>query len=349
MPRAPCWVLTNTAWSTSAGRVKVLPETTSERFLMPQNGSTDEAPAAQQGAEIREPTTSFFTAEEENSSSWRSVAGLWIMTMFSRVLGVLRDILMARFIFGWIMDAFVLGFTIQNLFRRLLGEGALQAVLVPKVVKRLQKADRVAANRLIRGVATRTLVYTGIVSLVVSGALYVSSFFVSGAAPLKLRFMAVMFPYGPLICLSGALVAGLNAYRHFAVPALTPIVMNAALITGLVLLWATGSPVTLVVALVIGAFFEVAVLFPLCRREGISIRPAWNDASGEIKTVFTMLVPVAAAIAVFQVNILADRVIATTMIPGDGAVGTLYLAFRLIHLPLALFGINLATVLLPRL
>ncbi|MBN1809293.1 MAG: murein biosynthesis integral membrane protein MurJ [Planctomycetes bacterium] len=299
--------------------------------------------------ELRSPTTSFFTAEEENSSAYRSAAGLWTMTMLSRVLGVVRDVLMARLIFGWIMDAFVLGFTIQNLFRRLLGEGTLQAVLVPRVVQRLKKADRIAANRLIKGVATRTLVYTTVLSGVVAVGLLVSSFLSGDTTSFKLRFMAVMFPYGPLVCLAGAFVAGLNAYRHFAVPGLTPVVMNLALIVGLAMVWMTGSPYLVLAGLMAGGILEVAVLLPLARHEGIALKPVWSDDTGEVKAVFMSVLPVAAAVAVFQVNVLADRIVASALIPGDGAVGTVYLAHRLIHLPLALFGINLATVILPRL
>ena len=141
------------------------------------------------------PASAYLDTDEAETRLYRSAWGLWTMTLASRVLGVVRDVLMARFLFGWLLDAFVLGITVQNLFRRFMGEGTLVPVLVPRVVERLRSANRVGANRLIRTVLTRIVLYTGSISILIAMIFLVVSLFLGPQAAEKFRFMVWFFPY----------------------------------------------------------------------------------------------------------------------------------------------------------
>lgn len=287
--------------------------------------------------------------EEDHRLVYRSAWGLWSLTFVSRVLGVVRDVLMARFLFGWLLDGFVLGITVQNLFRRFMGEGTLGPVLVPRVVEKLKKANRVGANRLIRTALSRVVRYALVASLLVSAVFLIVGLVLKGDAGAKFRFMAWFLPYGPLIVGAAALAAGLNAYGYFSVPALGPVLFNVMLIGAVALYGVVGGGWLIALAAALGGGLSILVMLPAAEREGISLRPQFRDETGTTSEVLRNLIPVALAVAVLQINVLFDRVAADIFIAREGAVSVLYLSHRLMHLPLALFGINLATVFLPKL
>jgi len=275
------------------------------------------------------------------------------LTMGSRVLGFIRDVLFARFFFGAGLDAWALAFTVPNLFRRLFGEGALSSAFLPVFVKKLESGDTEGAGRFAgKVIGALAVVLAGIVGAGVVGCL-VASFVVPGErAATILRLTSAMLPYAVLICLAAVFSAVLNAVRHFAVPAAAPMALNVVLI-GAMLLFArsegTGSLWVLVVAVLVGGMLQLGMQIAATRAKGLRITPSLDRDDDDIKLVVSRMMPAAMGLGVFQLNVLFDRIIAEAMVPGQGAVSALYLGNRIIQLPLALFAIAAATAAMPEL
>lgn len=268
------------------------------------------------------------------------------LTMTSRVLGLVRDILFASLFFGRALDAFVLAFTVPNLFRRLFGEGALSGALVPALVKKIDAGDREGAARLTARALGAVLLGLGAVALAVSAVAVVVALATGTASRTGLvaGVIAVVMPYVVPICAAAVVMAFLNAHGRFAPSAVSPVLLNIALITAALLrptVW------SLAVAVLVGGVFQFAVQFVAARRLGMPARPEVELADPDLRRVGRVLLPTVVGFAVFQINVLLDRLIAWVLIPGDGAVGSLFLGNRLMQLPLAVFAIAIATAALP--
>ena len=270
------------------------------------------------------------------------------LTMTSRVLGLVRDVLFASLFFGRALDAFALAFTVPNLFRRLFGEGALAGALVPAFVKKLEADDRDGAGRLaakalgaltvlLGGVALAVIIVSALVALVAG---------VDSKVGLVAGVLAVVMPYVVLICGAAVVMAYLNASQRFGAPAAAPVLLNVTLITAAVL---TRSVWGLAAGVIVGGVLQFAVQYIPARRLGLPAFPRFDRRDPDLRAVGRTLVPVVAGLAAFQVNVLLDRLIAEALIPGDGAVGSLFLGNRLMQLPLAVFAIAIATAALPTL
>ncbi len=277
------------------------------------------------------------------------------MTMLSRVLGLTRDVVFARFIGAEAgADAFFVAFKIPNFLRRLFAEGAFAQAFVP-VLSEYRSQGSIAA---VKGLIDRVAGCLGlslilITALAVIGAPVLTAVFAPGFVndPVKYQLASDMiritFPYLLLISLTGLSGAILNSYDRFAVPAFTPVLLNVSLISAAVIV----SPYfeVPVMALAWGVFAAgvIQLLFqlPFLMRLGLMPTPKldWQDAG--VKRVLSLMAPAIFGVSVSQINLLLDTVLASFL--PTGSVSWLYYSDRLAELPLGVFGIAVATVILP--
>lgn len=276
-------------------------------------------------------------------------------TMLSRVLGLIRDILLfAALGSGVASSAFIFAFTLPNLFRRLLGEGALMSSSIPVLAEvHLKEGDR-AAFRLLNGILTRLLLVLAVMTVlaVVVFQLLRLREGLEERWYLGLHLSSLLFPYVILICLSAIVCGMLQVLHRFGPPAMSQVWLNLAMICGLmpgllgVAITPEGRVWVLAGAVVFGGglqlFFPAADLF----RRGW--RPAWHlESSPQLNQVIRLFLPGVLGAAIFQINILVSRMLAFSL--DDQAAGLLYMASRLIELPLGLFAIGISTVIFPQL
>jgi len=255
---------------------------------------------------------------------------------------------------GAIWDAFVLAFTIPNLFRRIFGEGALTSALLPVLVEVRTNEGKERASEVASSVATLVGLLLLVVALITSGSALFYKFNADSTSGLIPLLIAIMIFYLPLICTSAIMAASLNADKHFAVPAFTPVLLNLVWIAVMLAviplqLSLTVKALILAGGIIIGGVLQLGIQIPVLRRRGyrISFRPVLADP--QVKQVFANMLPVVIALLVTQINVLVDRVLAQTMITGDGAVSALFYGNRLMQFPLALFGIAVGVAVFPSL
>jgi putative peptidoglycan lipid II flippase len=318
------------------------------------------------------------------SQMLKSSSALGLATITSRVLGVVREALYARFMGdGMVAGAFKMAFMIPNLFRRLLGEGALTAAFIPifKEKERTEGEDQMwqAANAVISGLIIATSAITGVVlislSLVLAfnhpgvqangsliqtlvhpdtgEVLFGGGKLLSDKTELLLRLLRIMFPYMILISLTAIFMGMLNARGRFFVPALGANILNIILI-GIVLFIAPGWGETLdqqifalAVGVLIAGFAQAAYQIPALFREGFRwrwISPFKNDT---VQVVVRKMVPGMLGVAAFQFNVLITMGIAFAV--SAQIVASFEYAVRLMEFPQGVIGISLATFLLPAL
>jgi putative peptidoglycan lipid II flippase len=290
------------------------------------------------------------------SKMLKSSGGIGAATMTSRVLGLVREQVYAAFMgTGAVYGAFILAYTVPNLFRRLLGEGALTAAFIPifKAKEKTEGAESMwrAANAVL---SCLMAVSTAIVLLAVCvvGVLLVVGWWQPNTR-LMLQLMALMFPYMPLACVGAVFIGICNARGHFFIPALGAAILNIVMIASVLLL----APLmgqkldTRIFALAIGvlaagvaqALFQV----PTLRGEGFRYRwvSPWHDPT--VREVVTKMIPSTVGVAAFQINVMLTQGLAF----GENAriVGQFAYAVRLMELPQGVFGLSLATFLLPTL
>ena len=297
---------------------------------------------------------------------------LW--TMVSRVLGLFRDMALAPLLgLAGVADALVIAISIPNLFRQLFGEGALTATFLPLLSRRLE-TDRASAWRLASVVLTWVAV--GLSALVVLAELVigVAWLIIGNDHPrvLLLGLSAVTFPYMVLICLAAQINAVLNALGRFGVGAAMPALMNLVLIAAaLSAPWMTSNQVAqahiITGSVLVGGLVQLGALWPALRALGFryDYQPAEHRA--ELKTIFITMLPLVFGLAVTQINVLMDRLIAfgfsapTNDSQGirwlggiaypmqPGAAAAIYYGERLYQLPIGILGVAVATVIFPRL
>jgi putative peptidoglycan lipid II flippase len=282
-----------------------------------------------------------------------------IATLTSRLLGLVRDqVLAAYFGAGNDMDAFVVAFRIPNLTRDLFAEGAMSAAFVPTFTRELALNGRDAAFRLGNHVINALLIVTG--ALVVVGALfahplislYAGSFAnVPGKLELTERLTRVVLPFLPMVAVAAAAMGMLNSLHHYFVPALSPAMFNIATIVGVFalvpLMPRAGLPPIMAVAIaaLAGGLGQVAIQWPALRREGFRYRFAVDPRSPALQRVLVLMGPGTIGLAATQVNLFVNTLLATSQ--GTGAASWLTYAFRLMYLPIGLFGVSIGTAVLP--
>ena len=288
----------------------------------------------------------------------RSSSVVGSMTMLSRVLGLLRDMVFARVIGAdALADAFFVAFKIPNFFRRLFAEGAFAQAFVPVLGEYREKGTPAAVKALldsVAGVLGSSLIVLTILVVIASPlvtALFAFGFWLDypdkfDAASSMLR---ITFPYLMLISLTGLAGAILNSYDRFAVPAFTPVLLNLTLIAAALVVapWFDAPVYALawgvLVAGVVQLLFQLPFLAQIHRLPNPKVD--WRDEG--VRRVLRLMVPAIFGVSVSQINLLLDTVIASFL--PTGSISWLYYSDRLSELPLGVFGIAIATVILPSL
>lgn len=279
------------------------------------------------------------------------------MTMVSRVLGLARDMVFTR-VFGadWMMDAFIIANRIPNMLRRFFAEGAFAQAFVPVLNEVREKQDSRAVRELTDAVAGTLGLVLFVVTLI---GVIAAPLLVAGFAPgfladektfdlttLMLRFT---FPYILFISLT-ALAAGLlNTYGRFAVPAFTPVILNLCLI-GFALFVSPlleRPTLALAMAVLLAGILQLGFQLPFLARIKMLPRPRWNSDHPGVRKIRRLMLPAIFGSSVVQINLVIDNILASLL--GEGAPSWLYFSDRLMEFPLGVFGIALATVILPSL
>ena len=283
---------------------------------------------------------------------FRNIVVVSLSTIGSRLLGLLRDVLVFATLGASLWNsAFIIAFTLPNLFRRLLGEGALTSAVVPLFSETLEAEGRTGAFRFLNQVLLRLLltllffVGIGMCALVwLSNSSWMPKQWSLGA-----NLAVWLLPYMLFICLSAIICAGLNLLGRFAAASSTPIVLNLAMISALSAgLWhdAEASRIVywLCVGVLIGGVFQL--LLPCIDLVRQGWRPRLAPHSSTIMTeLWKLFLPGLMGAAILQTNILVSRLLAFTL--DESAVSVLYLASRLMELPLGVFTISVTTVFFP--
>ena len=287
----------------------------------------------------------------------RAIVTVGGFTMLSRILGFVRDILIAATLgAGPIADAFFVAFKFPNLFRRLFAEGAFASAFVPilagHVEAKDERAAQVFAERALSGLFL-------IVSVVVVIAELTMPFLMMAFAPgftedpakfnLTVILTQITFPYLLFVSMASLFSGVLNTHGRFAAAAATPILLNICLIGAVILL----APLTPSVghALAIGVFIaglvQVVFLYGACVRAGIILRPRKPELADDIRLLFKRTIPVAIGAGVYQINLMIDTIIASLL--ATGSIAYLFYADRVVQLPLGVVGVAVGTALLPSL
>ncbi len=278
-------------------------------------------------------------------------------TMLSRVLGLVRDMMTARYFSVEIRDAFLVAFRLPNLFRRLLGEGSLSFSFIPVFVELIQGRRTEDSHRLVNNVfailmsASITVSLLGILfmddilRLVLSGDEYTR---IAGKLELTVLLARVMFSFLVLMSLFAFFMAILNSLKQFALSALAPALLNIALIAAALISDAWAAPeLTLAAAVMVGGFLQMAVLVPSVARAGYFPKPSFRWNTPETKRVVKTVLPSMFGMSIMQVTQMVNLHFASHL--PQGTHSAFYLADRVLELPLSLFVVSVGSALLPTL
>jgi putative peptidoglycan lipid II flippase len=286
----------------------------------------------------------------------KSSGAMAAATMTSRVLGMVREMVYAAFMGNtWVASAFTLAFQVPNLFRRLLGEGALTAAFIPifkqKEVREGEKEMWRAANAVISGLVTAAAAVTVIGILGISIVLAVGD--LEAETRLMFELLRLMFPYMLLVCLAAVLIGMANARGHFFVPALGAAILNVVMIASVLLLaphmgrTLDRQILGLAIGVVLAGLAQALFQLPSLQREGFRYQwvSPWRDPT--VGEVVRKMLPGSIGVAAFQINVLLISFFSFWFEPT--IVATFNYSVRLMELPQGMFGISLATYLLPTL
>jgi putative peptidoglycan lipid II flippase len=293
-------------------------------------------------------------AGRERARIARAAGLVSAMTLASRILGLVREVVFAGLIgAGYYSDAFRIGFRIPNLLRDLFAEGALSAAFVPTYARIQKEGGRESAFTLANRVLTVLAVLLGgVVVAAIAFALPVVSTLAPGfddqpgKAALTVLLTRIMMPFLVLVSFAAVAMGMLNAEERFGIPALSPALFNVVTIIWAAVLWAMGLSLGQVVVgwaigTLLGGFAQFLVQVPSLRRLGWRFRLDWAPRDPGLLRVARLMAPATVGLAAVQVNIFVNSIFASHE---PGAVSWLDYAFRLLHLPIGLFGVALGTI-----
>ncbi len=287
----------------------------------------------------------------------RSSAVVGSMTMLSRVLGLVRDIVIAGFIGATAnADAFFVAFKIPNFLRRLFAEGAFSQAFMPVLADYKQRGSQALVRDLldrVAGVLGGSLLILTLLMVVAAPAM--TALFAPGFLSDAYKFalttdmIRITFPYLFLISMTGFCGAVLNSYGRFAVPAFTPVWLNLSLIAAALVAspWFEEPVFALAWGVFLAGVVQLLFQVPFLYRLELMPRPRWDTQHEGVRQILALMVPALFGVSVSQINLLLDTVLASFL--PTGSVSWLYYSDRLTELPLGVFGIAIATVILPRL
>lgn len=293
----------------------------------------------------------------ENRQIFRAAGVVSSFTVLSRITGLIRDVVVSyQFGAGPAAEAFFVAFRLPNLFRRLSAEGAMSVAFIPIFSDYLHRESDAAAQRALRALLSSVaLVIAAIVAVgVVFAPLWVRLFAPGFAADpdllrLTVRLTRLLFPYALMIGLVSLCAGYLNSIRHFLAPALSPAILNLAIIAGALLLSQRLSvPVVgLACGVLVGGILQLALQAGALVAHGVRPMPRWEPTHPAGGRVLSLLGPSIVGTAVFQINILVSTVLAS-LLPA-GSVSYLWYADRIFEFPLGVFAMALGTAALPSL
>lgn len=286
------------------------------------------------------------------------------MTLISRVLGLVRDVVIANLMgAGAAADVFFFANKIPNFLRRLFAEGAFAQAFVPVLTEYRQGKDIDAQRLLIArvsgtlGTLVTVVTLVGVIASPIVAALFGMGWFVDWYTDgpqghkfvLASDLLRITFPYLWFITFTALAGAVLNTLGKFAVAAFTPVFLNIAIIVAA--LWLGPQLEQPEYALAWGVFFGGLVQFlfqiPFLKRAGLLVRPQWGWHDPGVTKIRKLMIPALFGVSVSQINLLLDTFIASFLM--SGSISWLYYSDRLLEFPLGLFGIAIATVILPAL
>lgn len=278
-----------------------------------------------------------------------------IATALSRVFGLVRDVVVARlFGAGFGADAFFMAFTIPNLLRRFFAEGSLTAAFVP-TFSRVHHEQGADEGRRVANICLTLLllVMTGVTLCGLLASPWIVRLIGYGFSeiPGKLELTnflnRLMFPYIFFVSLLALITGVLNVLGHYFWPAVSPVLLNLAMIASAVLLAGSfDAPVTaLAIGVLIGGFLQLVIQFPVARRYGLRFRPDFHFRHPAVRRVVRLMLPGLAGVAIYQINIVVTRLLASFL--AEGSVSYLYFGQRLFEFPQGIFVVSLAQAVLP--
>jgi putative peptidoglycan lipid II flippase len=275
--------------------------------------------------------------------------GFW--TMLSRILGFVRDIMIASYLgAGPVAEAFLIAFSLPNMFRRFFAEGAFNMAFVPMFSKKLQGDEDATsfARDAFAGLASILIVFTVFATIAMPWLVIAmaSGFMADERFDLAVDFGRVAFPYILFISLAALLSGVLNATGRFAAAAAAPVLLNILLVSAMFLATRMGWPIgtTLAWAVPFAGIAQLGLVWIAAARAGFRLIPRRPRMTPDLKRLAIIAAPAALAGGVVQVNLLIGRQVASFF---DGAIAWLNYADRLYQLPLGVVGIAIGVVLLP--
>ena len=286
------------------------------------------------------------------------------MTFVSRVLGLVRDVVVANLMgAGAAADVFFFANRIPNFLRRLFAEGAFSQAFVPVLTEYHASGDKDKMRDLISkasgtlGVLVTIVTLFGILGSGVVTAIFGAGWFMDwlNGGPNAVKFelasflLKITFPYLwfiTFVALSGAV---LNTIGKFAVSSFTPVFLNVMMIFAAIYI----SPhmeqpeIGLAIGVFLGGLVQFGFQIPFMYREGLLVKPKWGWSDPGVKKIRTLMIPALFGVSVSQINLLLDTMVASFLM--TGSISWLYYSDRLLEFPLGLFGIAIATVILPAL
>src|SRR5262245_44931416 len=284
----------------------------------------------------------------------RAAGMLSALTFVSRLLGLVREQVFAALLgAGLYADAFQAAFKIPNLLRDLFAEGALSAAFVPTYARVLKAEGRAAAFRMASRLITVLAVVLGV--LVLLGMAFAPQIvrllapgfeLVPGKSEATILLTRVMLPFLPLVSLAAVAMGILNAHERFGTPAFAPAAFNVVAIVWGVVLWGMGFDAAHVamgwaMGTLLGGAAQVLIQVPGLRGGGWRVSAGWTPADPHIGAIARLMGPATVGLAAVQVNIFVSTIFASQE---PGAVSWLQYAFRILYLPIGIFGVAVGTV-----
>jgi putative peptidoglycan lipid II flippase len=299
------------------------------------------------------------TAAEDRRGSTRAAGIVGLAILSSRVLGLIREMVFAGlFGAGKNLDAFLMAFRLPNLLRDLFAEGALSTAFITTFSKKIAVDGDESAWRLANKVATLTAVFMSIITLlgIIFAPQLVELLTLWSWSPdktaLTILLTRIMWPFMLLVSLAALVMGILNAKHVFGPPAMASSYFNlGSIIGGVAIGWwldpsfGPRSLVGLAIGTLIGGAWQLAGQFPSLLRVGYKYHADFHWRDEGVRTVLTLMGPAVIAASAVQVNVLINSGFAASL--GNGPVSWLNIAFRLMQLPLGIFGVAIGTVTLP--
>lgn len=291
----------------------------------------------------------------EHRAIARAAAVVALFTLCSRVTGLIRDAVIG-YVFGTglVADSFFVAFRIPNLLRRFVAEGAMSVAFIPVFTETLETRGRNETLRTAR--ILMTVMGLGLAVLTLFAIVFAPAWvgwFAPGFAdePGKLELTAgltrVLLPYVFLVSLVALASGLLNSLRHFATPAISPIVLNLAMIAAVLLLCPRlASPIYgLAYGVIAGGVLQLVVQLPPLLRRGMRLWPLWEPRHPAVARSLGLMAPTLFGAAVYQINLMIATMLASAL--PEGSVSYLWYADRVFEFPLGLFAVSMGTAALP--